>query len=111
MSLARGQLYLVSPPPGRDPKKARALVVVSRQTLCDSRADTVVCAPVNAKALGLSTEVPVGVAEGLKHASVVNGDQLVLVPKAALTHLIGTLGAAKVAQLREALRIAVGVDE
>jgi mRNA-degrading endonuclease toxin of MazEF toxin-antitoxin module len=41
MSLARGEIYLVSPPPGKDSKLARALVVVSRQTLCDSKADKV----------------------------------------------------------------------
>ena len=110
MTLARGQLFLVSPSPGRDPKRARALVVVSRQTLCDSKADKVVCAPVNSTAHGLSTELSVGVAEGLKHASVVNCDQLVLVPKAALTHFLGTLPAPKIRALRDALRIAVGVE-
>lgn len=110
MTFARGQLFLVSPSPGRDPKRARALVVVSRQTLCDSKADKVVCAPINSLAHGLSTEVPVGVAEGLKHASVVNCDQLVLVPKATLTHFLGTLSAAKRRVLRDALRVALEVE-
>lgn len=108
--LARGQLYLVSPPPGRDPKRARALLVVSRQTLCDSRADKVVCAPVNSEAHGLSTEVAVGVAEGLKHESVVNCDQLVLVPKSALTHYLGALSAPKRRAVRDALRIALEIE-
>lgn len=110
MSLARGEIYRVSPAPGKDPKRARCVVVVSRQTLCDSKADKVVCAPVNTNADGRSTEVPVGVAEGLKRASVVNCDQLVLVPKATLTHYVGTLPAAKLAALRTALEVALDLD-
>jgi mRNA-degrading endonuclease toxin of MazEF toxin-antitoxin module len=73
MSLARGEVYLVSPPSGDDPKRARAVVIVSRQTLCDSKADKVTCAPINANADGRSTEVPVGIDEGLKHISVIRG--------------------------------------
>jgi len=45
MSLTRGEIYLVSPPPGGDPKRARAVMVVSRQTLCDSKADKVIFLP------------------------------------------------------------------
>lgn len=110
MSLARGEIYLVTPSPGNDPKRARALVVVSRQTLCDSRADKVICAPINTAADGRSTEVPVGIDEGLKHASVINCDQLVLVPKSALTHYLGALSGRKVALLRDALRIGLAVE-
>lgn len=109
VSLKRGELYLVSPPPGNDPKRARAVVIVSRQTLCDSRADKVVCAPVNTNADGRSTEVPVGTEEGLKHASVINCDQLVLVRKSALTNYLGTLTPSKNRDLRAALRIALSV--
>lgn len=110
MSLARGEIYLVAPPPGRDPKKARALVIVSRQTLSDSRADKLVCAPINTHADGRSTEIPVGIDEGLKHSSVINCDQLVLVAKSSLTHYVGSLSPKKVGALRDALRAALGVD-
>ena len=109
MSLRRGELYLVSPPPGNDPRRARAVVIVSRQTLCDSRADKVVCAPVNTNADGRSTEVAVAIDEGLKHASVINCDQLVLVRKSALTHYLGLLSPKKVRALNAALRIALEV--
>jgi mRNA interferase MazF len=85
-------------------------VVVSRQALCDSRADKVVCAPGNSSDDGRSTEVPVGVAEGLKHDSVINCDQLVLVPKAMLTNYLGSLAPAKRGLLRDALRVALEVD-
>ena len=107
MRLARGEVYVVSPPPGNDPKRTRAVVVVSRQTLCDSKADKVICAPINTNADGRSTEVAVGVADALKHASVINCDQLILVPKRVLTNYVGALSSRKLAALRDALRIAL----
>lgn len=110
VKLERGQVYLLHRPPGGDPKPRRAVVVVSRQTLCDSRADKVVVAPVNTNSDGRSTEVPVGTAEGLKHDSVINCDQLLLVPKSALTDYLGSLPQDKLPTLRTALRIALEVD-
>ena len=110
MSLSRGDVYLVSPPPGNDPKRARAMVVVSRQTLCDSKADKVICAPINTNADGRSTEVAVGVEDGLKHDSVINCDQLILVHKSVLTNYVGALSPRKVAALSDALRIALAVE-
>jgi mRNA interferase MazF len=110
VSLERGQLFLLARPPGGDPRPRRAVIVVSRQTLCDSRADKVVVAPVNTNSDGRSTEVPVGVEEGLKHDSVINCDQLLLVPKSALTHFLGSLAPEKLPALRAALRIALEVD-
>jgi len=107
--LSRGDLFLVSPPPGDDPRRARAVVVVSRQTLCDSRADKVVCAPVNTNSDGRSTEVHVGQDEGLKHDSVINCDQLILVRKSVLTNYLGSISAKKKAALNAALRIALDI--
>ena len=109
MKLSRGDLYLVSPPLGGDPRRARAVVIVSRQTLCDSRADQVVCAPVNSNSDGRSTEVHVGQDEGLKHDSVVNCDQLILVRKSALTNYLGSIRAKTRTVLNAALRIALDV--
>ncbi|HZK79172.1 MAG TPA: type II toxin-antitoxin system PemK/MazF family toxin [Gemmatimonadaceae bacterium] len=109
MRLSRGDLFLVSPPPGDDPRRARAVVVVSRQTLCDSRADKVVCAPVNTNSDGRSTEVHVGQDEGLKHDSVINCDQLILVRKSVLTNYLGSISAKKKAALNAALRIALDI--
>ena len=107
--LARGEIYLVSPPPGDDPRHRRAVVIVSRQTICDSRADKVICAPVNTNSDGRSTEVQIGQDEGLKHDSVINCDQLVLVRKSALTNFVGSLSWKKRAALNAALRIALEV--
>jgi len=106
----RGEIYRVRQPQYGDPKKSRCFVIVSRQELVDSKANRVLCAPVNTSGFGLATEVPVGEIEGLKHASVVNCDQLTRLEKSFLTDYIGKLSAAKLQLLKVALRVALGVD-
>lgn len=76
----------------------------------DSKANRILCAPVNTRGLGLATEVPVGESEGLKHSSVINCDQLTRLEKSLLTDYIGKLSAAKLMQLKTALRIALSVE-
>jgi mRNA interferase MazF len=44
--MKRGELYRVAHPSGRDPKKYRVFVIVSRQVVIDSRFSTVICAPI-----------------------------------------------------------------
>ncbi len=78
--------------------------------LIDSRVSTVVCAPVYTACHGLSSEVPVGPDEGLRHDSSVHGDALVSLPKAILTHFVGSLPAARLADLDRALVAALGID-
>ena len=106
----RGEIYRVRRPPGNDPKRWRCFVIVSRQALIDSKAARVVCAPVNTTYVGLATQVPVGVDEGLKHPSCINCDQLFTLDKLVLTDFVAALSAAKVRQLRTALRIALAVE-
>lgn len=109
--MKRGELYRVIHPSARDPRKHRVFVVVSRQVLIESRFSTVMCAPLYSIHDGLSTQVLVGVEEGLKHDSSIHCDELVSLPKAVLTNYVGTLSAAKVALLNQALRIALDVAE
>ena len=85
-------------------------VVVSRQVLIDSKFSTVVCAPVYTARHGLSTEVPVGSDEGLRRDSSVHADALVSLPKSALTHLVGSLPPAWLADPDRALVAALGID-
>jgi len=59
---------------------------------------------------GLSTQVPVGVDEGLKHASSIHCYELVSIPKSSLTSFIGTLSPDKLAALNQALAIAIGIN-
>jgi mRNA interferase MazF len=108
--MRRGELYHVYKATARDPRRSRVFVVVSRQTLLESRFSTAICAPVYSSFDGLSTQVPVGVDEGLKHASSIHCDELISIPKSSLTSFIGTLSSDKLAALHLALAIAVGVD-
>jgi len=106
----RGELYRVARPSARDPKKFRVFAVVSRQVLIDSRFSTVICAPVYSLCLGLSTQVPVGVNEGLKHDSGIYCDELVSLPKTMLTHFVGMLPPDKLRLLDRALLIALQIQ-
>jgi mRNA interferase MazF len=102
----RGELYRVHKP-GGDPKAHRIFVVVSRQVLIDSKFWTVICAPVFTSGEGLSTQVPIGPEEGLKHSSWIMCDNLVSLRKADLTNYIGSLSMAKIADLNYALKMAL----
>ena len=86
-------------------------MVVSRQTLIESRFSTVICAPVYSRREGLATEVPVGAAEGLKHDSSILCDALVSLQKAALSDYVGTLSRTKLSALVNALRVALALEE
>jgi mRNA interferase MazF len=107
--LRRGELYRIKHPTG-DPKRSRVVVVVSRSAHLASRFSTAICAPVYSQRGGLATEVEVGAAEGLKHASAILCDVLTSFPRGQLTDYVGTLGPTKLAALRTALRIAVDVE-
>jgi mRNA interferase MazF len=107
--LRRGELYRIKHP-GGDPKRNRVVVVVSRAAHLASRFSTAICAPVYTQCGGLASEVEVGPAEGLKHASAILCDVLTSFPRSQLTDYVGTLGPTKLAQLRTALRIAIDVE-
>lgn len=84
-------------------------MVVSRQTLIDSRFSTVVCAPVYTRRDGLATQVEIGPEEGLKHDSSVHCDALVSLPKAALTDYVASLTPPRVRALDQSLRVALAL--
>ena len=107
--MKRGELYRVYKPTSRDPKKFRVFVVVSRQALIDSKFSTVICAPVYSEHLGLSTQVLIGVDEGLKQESSIHCDELVSLPKSSLTHFVGTLNQERIRQLDQALIAALAI--
>jgi len=103
----RGDLYRVRKPTSRDPKRHRVFLVVSRQVLIDSRFSTVICAPVYSSNAGLSTQVPVGVDEGLKHDSSIHCDELISLPKPMLTDFVGRLDSESMDRVDLALGIAL----
>jgi mRNA interferase MazF len=106
----RGELYLVEKASRSDTKKQRVYVIVSRQALIDSNYSNVICAPVYTTNEGLSTQVSVGIEEGLKHPSCIRCDELISIQKAELTHYIGTLSNSKLKALKKSLRIALSVE-
>jgi mRNA interferase MazF len=109
--MKRGELYRVANPSPRDPKKQRVFIVVSRQTLINSRFSTVICAPIHTAYDGLRTQVPVGPDEGLKHESSIHCDELVSLPKSMLTNFVGTLSHAQLEKLQHALRMALEIPD
>jgi len=103
----RGEFYRVRHPGGDDPRRSRVFLIVARQAAIDSRFSSVVCAPVYSAYHGLPSQVLVGVEEGLKHDSAIHCDELVSLPKSALTDYVGSLSEAKLPQLNEALAVAL----
>jgi len=102
----RAELYRVRHPKG-DPKRSRVFVIVSRTALVDSAFSTVTCAPVYSVRHGLSTQVPVGAEEGLKHESAIHCDELVSLRKSVLSDYVGSLSESRLLDLNRALAIAL----
>jgi len=107
--MRRGDLFRVRKPHRREPKASRCFVVISRQVVIDSAFSTVICAPVYSSRHGLASQVLIDGDQGVKHASAIHCDELVSLPKAALTDFIGALAANKMAELDTALAVAVGI--
>jgi mRNA interferase MazF len=102
----RGELYRVFKP-GHDPRQFHTFAIVSRSALIESRFSSVICAPVFSHGEGLSTQVAIGPGEGLKHPSWIMCDNLVSLRKSDLTDYVGSLSGAKLAEVNQALRMAL----
>jgi mRNA interferase MazF len=89
--------------------KARPVVILTRE-LVRPHLDRVTVAPVTTTIRGLSTEVPLGPANGLDHPCVISCDNIVTVPKSALGRQIGFLLPAQEAALTAAIHAAFDLD-
>ncbi|MCA1671054.1 MAG: type II toxin-antitoxin system PemK/MazF family toxin [Actinobacteria bacterium] len=89
--------------------KARPVLILTRE-LVRPHLNRVTVAPITSTIRGLSTEVPVGPANGLDHDSVVSCDNIVTVAKDALARHLGYLLPAQEAELANAIRAAFDVD-
>jgi len=107
--MKRGELYRVFKP-GGDSKQYRTFVIVSRQTLVDSKFPKVVCAPVLTEGQGLASQVSIGIDEGMKHESWIHCDDLRSVRKSELTQWIGSIPARIMRKLDYALSVALGLQ-
>jgi mRNA interferase MazF len=70
----------------------------------------VTVAPITSTIRGLSTEVPVGPANGLDHDSVVSCDNIVTMPVTALGRQLGFLLTEQETTLTKAIRAAFDLD-
>jgi mRNA interferase MazF len=104
--VARNEIYwaTLEPPGGRRP-----ICILTRTRVIAARS-SLTCAPVTRRVRGIPSEVEVGPEEGLPHPGVINCDNVMTVPKAALDpEPLGKLDAIKRAELDRALRFALGI--
>jgi mRNA interferase MazF len=107
--MRRGDLYRVHRPPG-DPKKYRTFAIASRQSVIDSRFSSVICAPIFTNGDGSTTQVAIGIDEGMKHDCWIWCDGLTSIPKPELTQFVGSLARTKLAEFTRALAVAIDLN-
>lgn len=89
--------------------KTRPVLILTREAVRPYLARLTV-APITSTVRGLSTEVPVGPANGLDHDSVVSCDNVVTVPKSALGRHLGYLLPHQEQGLADAILAAYDLD-
>lgn len=89
--------------------KVRPLIILTRSPIA-ALLHTVIAAPVTSTVRGLSTEVQVGPADGVRMASVVNLDNVQLVDRARLIRRVGRARPSTMRAICAALATAVGCD-
>jgi mRNA interferase MazF len=89
--------------------KRRPVVILTRE-LVRPHLNRVTVAPITSTIRGLSTEIPVGPANGLAHRCVISCDNIATVPKSALGSLLGYLLPAQEAALTAAIHAAFDLD-
>jgi mRNA interferase MazF len=99
----RGEVWLA------DLDKARPVIVLTRDPM-GRLLNAVIVAPVTSTVRGVSTEVPVGPADGIRQPSVANLDNVQLLARERLRRRIGRAQPATMGALYAALAIAVDCD-
>jgi len=100
----RGEIYRTRERVPERGGKPGYYVVVSRTFVAHNEdVSTVICAPVYGEVLGLTTEVVLGLEDGLPRTCAIRCDFLTLLFKSKLTHFVSTLSEIKLAQLNRAL--------
>ena len=96
----RGEVWLA------DVDKARPVIVLTRDPL-GRLLHSVIVAPVTSTIRGLSTEVPLGRNDGIRHPSVANLDNVQLLSRDRLRRRIGRAQPATMTAVCAALSVAV----
>jgi len=99
-TVRRGEVWLA------DLDKTRPVIVLTRDPL-GRLLHSVIIAPVTSTIRGLSTEVPLGPDDGIRHPSVANLDNVQLLSRDRLRRRIGQARPATMTALCAALSIAV----
>ena len=108
--MKRGEIYRTAEKLPERGHKPGFYVVVSRDFIAGNNdIDTVICAPVYSELLGLRSEVPVGIPEGLPRECGIRCDFLTLMFKKKLTGFVSTLPAHKQAELNRAMAYALQI--
>ena len=89
--------------------KVRPAVVLTRNPM-GALLHAVICAPVTSTIRGISTEVPLGEADGLRTECVANLDNVQLVARTRLVRRVGHATAASMSATCQALEIATGCE-
>jgi len=89
--------------------KTRPVLILTRE-LVRPHLSRVTVAPITSTIRGLSTEVPVGSANGLDHECVISCDNIVTVPTSALGRQIGYLLPTQELELTAAIHAAFDLD-
>ena len=89
--------------------KTRPVVVLTREA-ARAAMTKVTVAPITSTAKGLSSEVPVGSANGLEHDSVISLDNVVTIPVSLLGQTVGFLTTDQEALLARAVVLAYDLD-
>ncbi len=91
------------------PVGPRPVVILTRDAVMES-IDSMVVALVTRTVRELPTEIRLGRREGLPRPCVVNLDNILTIPRARLTRLLGALSQQKVNDLKRALRVALDIS-
>ena len=102
--MKRGELWWANRP---SPIGRRPVVLLSRNSAY-ARRELVTVAPVTTQIRGIRSEVALSRKDGLRKKSVVNVDTINTIPKAVLESRISMLSTARVMQLEDAIRFALG---
>ena len=97
----RGEIWLA------ELDKHRPVVVLTRDPM-GRILQSVIVGPVTSTIRGLSTEVELGATDGMRRRSVVNLDNLQLVPRSQLMRRVGKAEPATLARICRAAEVAIG---
>lgn len=89
--------------------KTRPVVVLTRAAALTAMTKVTV-APITSTVKGLSSEVPVGPAEGLDHRSAISLDNVLTIPTASLGRIVGYLSEEQELALARAMVLAFDLE-